>query len=115
MSRENLAIRLDEVSLTLGSQSFQFDCSFHRGRITAVVGASGSGKSTLLNLVAGFEMPDTGRVLINEQDVKALDPPNVPFHRSFRTTTFCASRHFHQCCAWRQSVFEIAGKGQAGN
>ncbi|MFK0385970.1 thiamine ABC transporter ATP-binding protein [Agrobacterium sp. NPDC090273] len=90
MSTENLAIRLDEVSLTLGSQSFQFDCSFNRGRITAVVGASGSGKSTLLNLVAGFEMPDTGRVLINEQDVKMLDPSERPVSLIFQDNNLFA-------------------------
>ncbi len=35
------------------------------GKLTAVVGASGCGKSTLVNLVAGFEKPESGKLLLN--------------------------------------------------
>lgn len=39
----------------------------------AIVGASGSGKSTLLSLIAGLDTPSTGRVLLDGQDIFALD------------------------------------------
>lgn len=42
------------------------------GQLTAVVGPSGCGKSTLVNLVAGFDRPDSGKVLI---DGKAVTGP----------------------------------------
>jgi sulfate transport system ATP-binding protein len=38
------------------------------GSLTALLGPSGSGKSTLLRMIAGLDMPDTGRVLIAGQD-----------------------------------------------
>ena len=41
------------------------DLCVHAGEILAILGPSGSGKSTLLRLIAGFEAPDTGSVLIN--------------------------------------------------
>jgi sulfate/thiosulfate transport system ATP-binding protein len=49
--------------------------------ITTLLGPSGSGKSTLLRLIAGLEVPDEGRVFIDEQDVTTLSPQhrNVGF------------------------------------
>ncbi len=43
------------------------------GEFMAVAGPSGSGKSTLLNLIGCLDHPSSGRVLIGEQDVAALD------------------------------------------
>ncbi|MER8514656.1 thiamine ABC transporter ATP-binding protein [Mesorhizobium sp. M1060] len=69
-------VRLDKVSFSYGETSFLFDVEFDTSKITAIMGASGSGKSTLLNLVAGFETPESGRVLIGGADVGA-EPPSV--------------------------------------
>ena len=43
------------------------------GEFVAIIGPSGCGKSTLMNLIAGFEKPDTGAVLV---DGKAREGPN---------------------------------------
>jgi iron(III) transport system ATP-binding protein len=50
------------------------------GSRTAVVGSSGSGKTTLLRLIAGFEVPDTGRIVL-DGGVLANGPAVVPAHR----------------------------------
>jgi len=49
------------------------DLQFGRGRFTAIMGPSGSGKSTLLHCLAGLDRPTTGRVVLGELDVTALD------------------------------------------
>ena len=45
-----------------------------RGEVLALLGPSGSGKTTLLRLLAGFETPDAGRVVIDGDDVTRLLP-----------------------------------------
>lgn len=58
---ENLVKAVDHTSLAV-----------ERGRFTAIVGRSGSGKSTLLHLIGGLDRPDSGRVLIENQDIFKL-------------------------------------------
>lgn len=48
-------------------------CSFHTGKITAIVGRSGAGKSTLLSLISGLTEPQGGRILCNGMDLKNID------------------------------------------
>lgn len=43
------------------------------GEYVAVMGESGTGKSTLLNLIAGLDTPDAGRIVLDGQDMGALD------------------------------------------
>jgi putative ABC transport system ATP-binding protein len=43
------------------------------GEAVAIVGASGSGKTTLLGLLAGLDVPTAGQVVIDDQDLSALD------------------------------------------
>lgn len=44
------------------------------GEFLTLLGPSGCGKTTLLRLIAGFETPDAGRILLNGADVTALPP-----------------------------------------
>ena len=45
-----------------------------RGEILALLGPSGSGKTTVLRLLAGFETPDAGRILVAGEDVTSVPP-----------------------------------------
>jgi thiamine transport system ATP-binding protein len=84
------AVRLDGVAFSYGDASFAFDVGFDAATITALVGPSGSGKSTLFSLVAGFETPEGGRVLIADDDVTAQPPPARPVSMIFQENNLFA-------------------------
>lgn len=84
------ALRLEQVSFSYGEVPFLFDVEFAASRITAIMGPSGSGKSTLLNLVAGFETPRSGRVLIGGADVGTEPPSARPVSMVFQENNLFA-------------------------
>ncbi|HEY6004629.1 MAG TPA: ABC transporter ATP-binding protein [Anaeromyxobacter sp.] len=49
------------------------DLTIATGELVSIVGHSGSGKSTLLSLVGGIARPDTGRVVVEGEDIGTLD------------------------------------------
>lgn len=55
---ENQVNALDNVSLTI-----------EKGEFTAIIGSSGSGKSTLLHAIAGVDVPTSGKIYLEGQDV----------------------------------------------
>lgn len=81
---------LDQVRFSYGETSLAFDIAVPRGAIAAVMGPSGSGKSTLLNLIAGFETPDNGRIVIDGQDVTKLPPSARPVSMVFQENNLFA-------------------------
>ncbi|MBR4877053.1 MAG: polyamine ABC transporter ATP-binding protein [Rhodocyclaceae bacterium] len=65
---------VDDVSLTI-----------HRGEIFALLGASGSGKSTLLRMLAGFEQPSSGAILLDGVDIAEVPPFERPINMMFQS------------------------------
>ena len=48
------------------------------GEFFALLGPSGCGKTTLLRMLAGFETPDEGRILLNGRDIAPVLPHERP-------------------------------------
>ncbi len=65
---------VDEVSLTV-----------EHGELFALLGPSGCGKTTLLRMIAGFEMPDKGRIVIDGADVTEIPPYGRPVNMMFQS------------------------------
>jgi putrescine transport system ATP-binding protein len=55
------------------------------GEFLALLGGSGSGKSTLLRLIAGFETPEAGRILLDGADLAPLPPHRRPVGMMFQS------------------------------
>ena len=70
------AIEFRGVSRVFGDVRAVDDVSFaiEPGEFFAMLGPSGSGKTTCLRLVAGFDLPDSGQVLLDGQDVSSVPP-----------------------------------------
>jgi putative ABC transport system ATP-binding protein len=68
-------LKVDQVSKTFRERCVLREVSLELGPgdYVAIMGESGVGKSTLLNLIAGLELPDSGRVLIEGRDLAAMD------------------------------------------
>lgn len=67
---ENRVTALDRVSLTI-----------EKGEFTAIIGSSGSGKSTLLHMVGGVDVPTSGKVYLDGQDVYAQNNEKLAVFR----------------------------------
>ena len=67
---ENRVAALDHVSLTV-----------EKGEFTAITGSSGSGKSTLLHIIAGVDVPTSGKVFLDGQDVYAQSSEKLAVFR----------------------------------
>src|SRR6188508_1929593 len=57
----------------------------HEREFFALLGPSGCGKTTLLRLLAGFETPDEGRVLLDGQDLGGVPPYRRPVNMMFQS------------------------------
>jgi cell division transport system ATP-binding protein len=73
----NVSMRYPNSAHLFRQVSFSID----KGDFVLVTGHSGAGKSTLLKLMAGIELPSSGHILINQQDISQLHPNAVPYLR----------------------------------
>src|SRR5262250_1654774 len=72
--RFDTAIAVERVSLDIFS-----------GEFFALLGPSGCGKTTLLRLLAGLEMPDEGRILLDGADLATVPPYRRPINMMFQS------------------------------
>jgi putrescine transport system ATP-binding protein len=56
-----------------------------KGEIFALLGSSGCGKTTLLRMLAGFETPTSGQIILNGQDLAGLPPYERPLNMMFQS------------------------------
>jgi len=70
-------LRVEHISKRFGAVTALVDINLHlrKGEVLALLGDNGAGKSTLLKILCGFQPPDTGRIILNGEEVtlKSVD------------------------------------------
>lgn len=77
---ENVSRRFGDVAAVDG-----LSLDIYRNEFFALLGPSGCGKTTLLRLLAGFELPDEGRILLGGCDIIATPPHRRPVNMMFQS------------------------------
>ena len=86
---------VDDVSLDIA-----------QGEIFALLGSSGCGKSTLLRMLAGFEVPTSGQILLAGQDIVGLAPYERPINMMFQSYAL-----FPHLTVWDNVAFGLKRDG----
>ena len=77
-----------------------------QGEIFALLGSSGCGKSTLLRMLAGFETPTSGRIVLDGQDLSTLPPYRRPMNMMFQSYAL-----FPHLTVWDNIAFGLRREG----
>jgi putrescine transport system ATP-binding protein len=77
-----------------------------KGEIFALLGSSGCGKSTLLRMLAGFETPSSGRIVLGGRDLATLPPYERPMNMMFQSYAL-----FPHLSVWENIAFGLKREG----
>ena len=77
-----------------------------QGEIFALLGSSGCGKSTLLRMLAGFEKPSSGKILLEGDDLTRLAPNERPVNMMFQSYAL-----FPHLSVWDNVAFGLRREG----
>ena len=80
-----------------------------RGEIFALLGSSGCGKTTLLRMLAGFDTPSSGRILLNGADLGESPPYARPINMMFQSYAL-----FPHLSVWDNIAFGLRRDGMKG-
>ena len=79
-----------------------------KGEIFALLGSSGCGKSTLLRMLAGFETPTSGKILLAGDDISKIPPYDRPINMMFQSYAL-----FPHLNVWDNIAFGLRREGVA--
>ncbi len=101
---------IDQVSKSFGALRAVDAVSLHigRGEVFSLLGPSGCGKTTLLRMLAGFEKPDSGRLLLDGQDITDLPPEKRPLNTVFQNYAL-----FPHLSVWENIAFGLKMAGRS--
>jgi branched-chain amino acid transport system ATP-binding protein len=75
-------LRIENLTKSFGGVTAMNGVSLHfpKGSLTAVIGPNGAGKTTFFNLITGAFRPNSGRIILDGQDIAGLPAPEIVRH-----------------------------------
>jgi branched-chain amino acid transport system ATP-binding protein len=79
MPNDKIIFALEDISISFGGLLAVNDCSFniYDGEIFSLIGPNGAGKTTIFNIINALYKPDSGRVLLEGEDLVSLKPHQI--------------------------------------
>ena len=86
MSKKDIILELKNVNKVFDDSYAveDFNLYVNKGEFITFLGPSGCGKTTTLRMIAGFDMPTSGQVLLNGKDIAHLPPHKRPLNTVFQ-------------------------------
>ena len=86
MGKENCIISLQGVNKSFDDATvvYDFNLDITKGEFVTFLGPSGCGKTTTLRMIAGFETPTSGKILLNGEDITRIPPHKRPINTVFQ-------------------------------
>ncbi|MBV8634745.1 MAG: ABC transporter ATP-binding protein [Burkholderiaceae bacterium] len=103
-------LRIEKLSKHFGAVAAVDEVSvgIAKGEIFALLGSSGCGKSTLLRMLAGFERPTSGGILLDGAEISGMPPYERPINMMFQSYAL-----FPHMTVWENIAFGLKRQGQA--
>jgi spermidine/putrescine transport system ATP-binding protein len=116
MEEPRAAIGLDRVSKRFGAVGAVDDVSLEigEGEFFSLLGPSGCGKTTTLRMVAGFERPDEGRIVLQGDDVTDVPANRRPLNMVFQQYALFPHMSVYDNVAFGLKVKKVPRKAHAG-
>ena len=111
MDNEQYIIELNDVCKKFPGSDFyaveNFNLKIKKGEFVTFLGPSGCGKTTTLRMIAGFELPTSGTILLNGQDISLLPPYKRPINTVFQRYALFAHLNIYNNIAFGLKLKKI--------
>src|SRR5574344_87071 len=112
MNKKNdYIIELNDVSKKfIDSDTYaveHFNLKIKKGEFVTFLGPSGCGKTTTLRMIAGFELPTSGTILLNGEDISLLPPYKRPINTVFQKYALFAHLNIYNNIAFGLKLKKI--------
>ena len=109
MEKPNVIISLQNVTKVFDGTTVveNFNLDITKGEFVTFLGPSGCGKTTTLRMIAGFELPTSGVILLNGQDISLLPPYKRPINTVFQRYALFAHLNIYNNIAFGLKLKKI--------